>query len=94
MELLCIRSHSQKAVISGNSYLLISDKPPCNCRDIVNVGISVYKSPDYIGSEINECESCKVRYKNDGIWWLHKSLFAEIATEEEVNHSVCLTAAH
>lgn len=82
-ELLCIQTHSQKAVLAGHTYLLISDKSPCNCMSY-DVGIPFAKSPDYNGGRFVICEDCGIEFPHNNIWWLSPELFAKIATEEEV----------
>lgn len=83
MELLCIQTHSQGAVIAGNVYPLISDKCPCQC-EAYDVGIPISKSPDYRGTGAKICAACGITFKEDGIWWMAKILFATIATQEEM----------
>jgi len=84
MELLCIQTNSQKAVLAGICYPLISDKSPCNCTDVIDVGISFYNSPSYGGGKNKCCTGCGKVYKEDGIWWISSKLFIGIATKEEV----------
>lgn len=85
-ELLCIQTHSQKAVLAGNTYLLISDKSPCKCRSY-DVGIPFSSSPNYNGSKVVFCTDCYGSYEHKNIWWMSDELFAQIATEEEVKEN-------
>jgi hypothetical protein len=73
MELYCIKTHSQKVVVEGNIYPLISDKMPCKCNDGVDVGVKAI-----LKAKIRYCQYCKTSYQNDGIWWIGKVLFANI----------------
>lgn len=82
MELLCIQTHSQKAVLAGNIYPLISDKSPCKCK-VYDVGISATKCPNYINSPLTQCLECNTIHKNDGIWWISAELFAQIGKVDE-----------
>lgn len=75
MELLCIKSHSQNAVIVGRSYPLIGIRTcPCGMK-LVNVGVRSV-------TQINRCSFCGTIEISAEIWWINKSLFAEIATKE------------
>lgn len=87
-ELLCIQTHSKKAVIAGNIYMLISDKMPCKCDNCFNVGIRA--SGEYYangnGGIIGKryiCSNCNELFIEDGWAWISKSLFAQIGTTDE-----------
>lgn len=81
MELYCIKTHSKKAVIEGNIYPLISDKCPCKC-DCIDVGIKSRfistKGDSFFLGEMVACQVCLALHPADGIWWISKSLFANI----------------
>lgn len=92
MELYCIKSHSRDVVVKGQIYQMISDKCPCKCPN-VDVGVKgSNKASDFFGNispicigDPVTCRSCGVTKPYDGIWWIHKSLFAnidEISLEE------------
>lgn len=80
MELLCIQTHSQGAVIAGNTYTLISDKPPCGCKNVINVGVL----SRFQKGQLMECSANHEIFIGDGFWWISKDLFAPIASEEEL----------
>lgn len=97
MELLCIQTHSQGIVKSGEIWPFLSDAPPCSCRKLANVidvgirldgkgdGISPSgKKEDLTIGQYVTCVSCGDPYKYEGIWWICRSLFAPIATESEM----------
>lgn len=86
MELLCIETHPERAVIAGNSYPLIEGSCPCSC-DNINVGIPGHISSGYKGLPMSECGACGEIFKYDGIWWIARRRFAPIATEDEVKES-------
>jgi len=81
MDLYCIKTHSERAVIRGNVYPLISDKPRCNCKDSINVGVKVNLSDDNeplnIG-DLCECYHCGHIHRHDGYWWVSRTLFVNI----------------
>lgn len=87
MELLCTTSHSMKVVIAGQFYPFISDKSPCNCKQI-NVGIKqgpytwIQTTNVYpVGTPIR-CTRCNKIFYNDGFHWLSPTLFGIIGTQE------------
>ena len=77
IEVLCIETHPLKAVVAGNTYPLLSDKCPCNCK-AYNVGI---KSP--LSIPVLRCSVCGAHYRNEGVWWILAKRFGEIGTEDE-----------
>jgi len=66
MELYCIKTHSQRAVIAGNVYPLISDQNPCKCPNI-DVGIKCNFSTPF-----TKCTKCGTRYPTDNIHCLNR----------------------
>lgn len=81
MELLCIQTHSQKAVIAGQVYPLIRQKKSlCGCNfKIVDVGM-VARYP------IDRCGICNNITLGTGIWWFHEMLFIPIGTQDELEN--------
>lgn len=73
MELLCIKKHSQNAVIVGLVYPLLDSKT-CQCgKEAVDVGIGGH-------TLMNRCSCGIINYSH--IWWIGRDCFAEIATKE------------
>jgi len=80
MELYCVKSHSQGMVKAGNIYPLINDKCPCRCNAI-DVGIVLLEDINGIPLSIGDngtCSDCGCTYKFDGVFWVCRSLFANI----------------
>ena len=93
-ELYCIKTHSQKAVIKGNIYTLQgfpNKQNDCNCdQDCVDIGLKYNaknlstNEPAIVGLSYR-CEKCNSHFVYSGVWWICKSLFAnidEISLEE------------
>lgn len=78
MELLCIQTHSQKAVIAGNTYPLLGSSE-CRCgKKLVDIGLK--------GSNPNgtHCKFCNYSTTiNTNVWWISAQLFGEIGTIDE-----------
>lgn len=87
MELYCIKTHEEKAVIAGKIYPLINDKSPCKCN-VIDVGVK----QKYSISEHTtlKCGTCGVVYKNQGCWWLDKERFVNIDSINIEEASECL----
>ncbi len=92
MELLCIQTHSQRAVIAGNTYPFIQAKTVCGCGEMYNVGIKCsgsgteYPSGRKIKLNIGDyatCRVCRKEKKMDGVWWLSPKLFIPIGNVDE-----------
>lgn len=84
MNLLCIQTHSQGAVQSGNVYTATDKTRQCNCSDLLDVGIRLMQNC----TAIIQCVDCGRSFEYDGIWWISKELFAPIATEKELMRQV------
>lgn len=86
IELFCIQTHSQKAVVAGNVYPFISDKCPCSCEcfDVGIKGTGRTKSGNALAlTDLCRCSTCGVIYPYDGIWWIRKGLFAQMGERDE-----------
>lgn len=77
-ELICIQTHSEGLVLAGMVYTCFGErKNACKCKKtVVDVGIRGY-------AQGSACMHCGVIHNNDGVSWINKALFAEIATIEE-----------
>lgn len=81
IELLCIQTHSQGAVIAGNTYSFISEST-CDCGLLLyDVNIKISNFPKYRTSNFT-CQCGRSRFGD--IWWINSKYFAQIATEQEV----------
>lgn len=70
-EVLCIKTHSQGAVVKGQKYPVIGIRQGC-CQIVLDVGI-------VSTTTIWFCRNCqKTRNCGDNVWWLHSNLFAPI----------------
>lgn len=77
-QLYCIKTHSQRVVVAGNWYPLISDRCPCKC-DAIDVGAKcINDNGNPITETHTRCISCGAIYKSDGRMWVGKSLFANV----------------
>ncbi len=82
-EIVCIKTHSQGAVIEGKFYTINGLKTPtCSCKHIlVDVGLVIF-------SRHYSC-SCGHRTKNtDDVWWLWENLFAPLSEISEVHEAL------
>lgn len=78
IELLCIKSHYTGKIKAGNTYPLLGENKCIYCGDkLVNVGIESSNS-------FKGCSNCRSIEQSDGIHWFRKTMFIEIATEDEI----------
>lgn len=76
MKLICVKPHSQRVVIVGEIYPLMAERTLSCCGSkVVNVGIQAT-------SRILNCK-CGIGQLSQGIWWLDRSIFAELAETPE-----------
>lgn len=87
--LLCIKSHPEGFVTYGQSYPFISDKPSCNCKDLIDVGV---RGSSFIANNTGNticigdpvgCIYCKQVIPFDGIFWMGKFRFAMVSQQDE-----------
>lgn len=73
-EIVCVKTHSEKAVIRGRTYKINGLKRSyCNCgHTIIDVGIA---SP---ANCIHFCAKCKFQYRSVGICYISEQLFAPL----------------
>jgi hypothetical protein len=76
-EIVCIKSHSNLAVIKGKIYTINGIVKPC-CDVLLDVGITIH-------TPLVQCSICKgLRYANGDEWYLSESLFAPLMDISEL----------
>lgn len=76
-EIVCVKSHSEKAVVKGKVYTIKSLEKRC-CFMGIDVGII---DPNNYINDYGICRSCggKLKvFKNGNKWWFSEQLFTPI----------------
>ncbi len=89
-KIVCVRSHSARAVIKGQIYTIIGLMECPGCKKVMfDVGVIAHFMVWYCGGPRG---GCGVEINPHGIWWLDAILFAPIAynsaTEELANKEI------
>ena len=73
-EIVCVKTHSNKAVVRGRTYTIKSlERSPCKCPDVlIDVGLSDY-------GDLYQCCDCRMSFEDtSNVFWFSEYLFAPL----------------
>ena len=75
-EIVAIRNHRQGVFKKGDTFTIKSLRGSrCNCGGIlIDIGVN---AREHIGLKVS-CDTCRITYVKDNIWWMHESNFYPI----------------